>query len=441
MDAKDWLDTAFLDSGDNKNLQAAIDRVLIQRANEIGDFPEIIFLYQHLEQLYSPFSKGGKGDLNSPPVLGGVARSDGVVEWITDHGLRITDYANYSQILFYLRKDREDFLAFLCNARTLFCKVYGFLDSEDDLKKVKERIDEVKEQIAAGENPFTEKYSVSGNRYSVKRKKKISKSSNLKIDKFGNIEKSPRIILEDLLMQADWKLKQNQKSKGGTNYFLAYQMATGTFANIEYDGTSTENAAIIGMIQTELKIKPKFPISDFKFQVDNSYRAAETTLQLYLAATNDVQRAEYDTEVALSTLPLNHKLIKRYIKQLVLACNDKNDTGEFIDISEMILAQNPYAIYLYPLLCKAYIKLGNSVRAYDALIRAFIYEKPDKFRIEHFKNLYPELTDNQMEMFIAILKKARITVPAKNSDKAKYRKIKMLPGNRILLGDQLFSFN
>ena len=51
MDAKDWLDTALLEAGVNKNLQAAIDRVLIQRANEIGDYPEIIFLYQHLESI------------------------------------------------------------------------------------------------------------------------------------------------------------------------------------------------------------------------------------------------------------------------------------------------------------------------------------------------------------------------------------------------------
>jgi len=41
-----------------------------------------------------------------------------------------------------------------------------------------------------------------------------------------------------------------------------------------------------------------------------------------------------------------------------------------------------------------------------------------------------------MKMFIVLLKKARITMPAKNSDKAKYRRIKMLPANRILLGNQ-----
>ena len=67
MDSKDWLDNAFFEAGNNKNLQAAIDRVLIQRANEIGDYPEIIFLYQHLLSIAndnkSPPLKGETGDV------------------------------------------------------------------------------------------------------------------------------------------------------------------------------------------------------------------------------------------------------------------------------------------------------------------------------------------------------------------------------------------
>ena len=145
----------------------------------------------------------------------------------------------------------EEYLAFLCNARTLFCKVYDFLNPEEDLKKVKKRIDIVKEQIAAGNAPW----SVVRNPLSVKRnrKKKELKPSNLKISKSGEMEKTPEIILEDLLMQADWKIKQGDFKKAETNYYLASLIATGKFANLEYDGTYTENAAIIGMINTDLK--------------------------------------------------------------------------------------------------------------------------------------------------------------------------------------------
>ena len=99
MDAKDWLDNAFFEAGDNKQLQAAIDRVLIQRANEIGDYPEIIFLYQHLLSIAN--------DNNSPPLLkgdtGGFKNTNVKVE------LTKPEIADYSQILFYSRKDREGF--------------------------------------------------------------------------------------------------------------------------------------------------------------------------------------------------------------------------------------------------------------------------------------------------------------------------------------------
>jgi len=365
MDAKDWLDNAFLESGDNLQLQAAIDRVLIQRANEIGDYPEVIFLYQHLENLAN--QKTPRLDKEGCP-------KGGVVERTTGHGLRVTDYANYAQILFYSRKDREGFsklltgisklgidnnlgvkdplvdkflnnimraddnevkwfydllgwaivdarakagdenyLAFLCNARTLFCKVYDFLNRKDDLKKVKERIDVVKEQLAEGVDVFGEKMKKPRHSRGATRNRKIVKSSNRKIIN-GEMEKTPGIILEDLLMLADWKLKQRNNQLAETNYYLAYQIATGTYANLEYDGTTMENTAIIGIIQTGLKIKPKLQISNFKFQVDNSYRASETTLQLYIATTNDIQRAEFHMETAIKILPQANLMVIKYFK-------------------------------------------------------------------------------------------------------------------------------
>ena len=354
MDAKDWLDTAFLESGDNKQLQAAIDRVLIQRANELGDYQEIIFLYQHLLSLAN--------DNNSPPLKGETG------------GCKLTkeDYANYAQILFWSRKDREGFsklltgisklgidnnrgvkdplvdkflnnimradddevkwfydllgwaivdsrakagdenyLAFLCNARTLFCKVYDFLDSEDDLKKVKERINDVKQQLAEGYDVFGKDLkSVARCPRSVNRKRKnpgIRRALREIIN--GEMVKTPEIFIEDLLMLADWKLKQKDYKNAGTNYYLASLIATGSYVNLEYDGTSAENAAIMGMINTNPKfsiLDPRMPGSNFQFQTDNSYRAAETTLQLYQKAISDDQRSEYDTEAAMAILPHTH---------------------------------------------------------------------------------------------------------------------------------------
>jgi len=416
MDAKDWLDTAFLESGDNLQLQAAIDRVGIQRANEIGDYPEIIFLYQHLEE---------------------VSRASQREPRATDYGPRITELsndeiANYAQILFYSRKDREGFsklltgisklgidnnlgvkdplvdkflnnimradedevkwfydllgwaivdarakagdeeyLAFLCNARTLFCKVYDFLDSEDDLKKVKKRIDVVKEQIAEGDSIFKNEnmYSVSGNRYSVKRKKKVSKSTNLKIDKSGNMEKTPEIVLEDLLMLADWKLKQKDYKNAGTNYYLTSLIATGKFANLEYDGTIVENAAIIGM-KKNLRIMNY----DLQFVLDNSFRTAEATLQLYLNATNDEQRAEYNTEAAMEILPKYNKIaIRTLTYKLKQAINDL-DLQQIEEIYRKINKYGLKEVYNSAFLYTRYlISINKTAKAFSSLLESTIY--------------------------------------------------------------------
>ena len=197
----------------------------------------------------------------------------------------------------------ENYLAFLCNARTLFCKVYDFLNSEDDLKKVKKRIDKVKEQLAKG-------YDVFGNQKQCSRslptahKRKIKKSKNRKISKSGVAEELPEVELENLLMQADWQFKNKSFSNALTNYLIAAKLATGTFANLKYDGTTTKNAAIMGLT----KINPKFQISNFSFQTDSSFRSAELILQLYQKATNDEQCANYDTETAITALPKAHPL-------------------------------------------------------------------------------------------------------------------------------------
>jgi len=342
MDAKDWLDSAYVYANDNPNIMAAIDRVMIKRGNELGDYEDIILHYQHLESIANSKSPPLKGDLG---------------------GCKLTkeELANYAQILFWSHKDREGFskllegiskfgidnnlgvkdplvdkflnnimraddedvkyfydllgyeieiarakagdenyLAFLCNARTLFCKVYDFLNPKDDLKKVKKRIDIVKEQLKQGYDVFGKNpKSVIRNPWSVK-KKKIIKSQNRKISKTGIIEELPEVELENLLMEADFALKQKTKWKAKKCYNQALQMATGTFANIQYDGTTTRNAAIIGMKFTT----PKRQTTNVQgFDFDNSYRSAELTLQLYQKATNDEQRAEYNMEAAILILP------------------------------------------------------------------------------------------------------------------------------------------
>ena len=411
MDAKDWLDTAFLEAGDNKQLQAAIDRVLIKRANEIGDYPEVIFLYQHLEQL-----QGCK-----------VARLSAKGGFKVE--LSKEEIANYSQILFWSRKDREgfsklltgisklgidnnlgvkdplvdkflnnimraddeevkwfydllgwaivdarakagdeDFLAFLCNARTLFCKVYDFLNRKDDLKKVKKRIDDVKRQLAQGFNPFTEKYSVSGNRLAVKRKSKTALFSES-----GEVESTPEIDLDDLLMTADCKMKAKDYNGAKMFYKGALELATRTFANLEYDGTTMENAAVMGMIKTNIKYR-KPNIESCSFVFDNSYRAAETTLNLYFAATNDLQRAEYDTETAMSTLSQAHPVTMRYIQESIFREYKNSAYKNVISLFQKAIQRKRELMFdVYYSEITALLALERKSDAFEALLNSLLF--------------------------------------------------------------------
>ena len=135
----------------------------------------------------------------------------------------------------------------------------------------------------------------------------------------GELEETPEIKLDDLLMLADWKLKQKIYKSSGTNYYLASLIAIGKFANLEYDGTTARNAAIMGLLNHNLKHKnhSSFIIYNSQFIPDGSYRSAELTLKLYCAATNDEQRAKYDTEMAMKILPKASTVTMRYIQESI----------------------------------------------------------------------------------------------------------------------------
>ena len=378
MDAKDWLDTAYEYANENPNILAAIDRVAIQKGNELGDYENIILHYQHLMSIAN--------DIKSPPFKGDLG------------GCKLTkpEIANYSQILFWSRKDREGFskllegisklgidnnlgvkdllvnkflnnimraddeeveyfydllgyeietarakagdekyFAFLCNARTLFCKVYNFLSSEEDLKKVKNRIDKVKEQLKQGYDVFGQKkYSVFGNQYSGGKKKKNRKSQNRKLSKTGKIEELPEVELENLLMQADWYYKIKKYVIAKVMYDKTTILATGIFANLEYDGTTTKNAAMISAIKCALQLNSQFIIHNSQFNFDSSFRAAELILRLYQTATNDEQCAKYDTESAIVILPRAHPMVLKFMRKEISKHFRKLETEKAIEYSK-----------------------------------------------------------------------------------------------------------
>ena len=203
-----------------------------------------------------------------------------------------------------------------CPLKRLCKSVFNDINPEDDLKKVKKRIDKVKEQLKQGYDPFEGKYSVFSNQYSVGKKKKIKKMQNRRIGKSGEAMELPDFDVENLLMVGDCYYSSKNYSKAFKMYEKALILATGIFENAEYDGTTMKNAAIIGIIQCGRRL-PKHVkavnsyISKF---FNDCIRSAELTLYLYKTKTNDVGRSEFDTKATFSILPTAHPATINFLK-------------------------------------------------------------------------------------------------------------------------------
>jgi len=211
------------------------------------------------------------------------------------------------------------------------------------------------------------------------------------------MEKTPGIILEDLLMIADWKLKQTDYKSATTNYFMAYQMATGTFANLEYDGTTMENAAKMGMIA----INPQSTINNLQLN-DGSYCAAELALKLYIAATNDKQRAEYDTEAAINVLPVAYKGKLNYYYNRMILFNKLNKCSEIIKCGKQYYGSKsvmPEDINL--LYWSAYLSLENFTNAFEVCLNQATY---DTKNFNYTRKMWYYANESQFKKFIKIVK-------------------------------------
>ena len=185
--------------------------------------------------------------------------------------------------------------------------------------------------------------SVISNRLSVK--KKISKSQKCKLSKAGEVQETPDFELDNLLMQGDWYYKIKKYIISKVMYDKVALFATGTFANLEYDSTTTKNAANMGSVFCKLKLNPKtktkfqildlrMPGSNFEFQPDNSFRSSKLTLQLYQTATNGEQRAKYDTESAIAILPQAHPAVSKFMRKEIFKYVRKLDANKAIEYSK-----------------------------------------------------------------------------------------------------------
>ncbi|MCX7005358.1 MAG: hypothetical protein NTV22_19100 [bacterium] len=279
-DAFNWLDLVRLEASATPRLAAAADRALIRRAVEIGDYHDAITNYGDLQaqlasgefsrreqilatneyvelaQLYfwtyqdrPGFAKLLEG-LTKIGIDNDLGIKDALVVCFLNNIARADDaeVRRFYDLLGYALLDArslngdEEYIAFLCNARTLMCTVYDFLPQEEDLKKVHARIEQVQAQLA--KLPATA-ISVQPGKQSGGKPGTVAPTLNA----YGQVSASPAIVIEDLLMLGDCLAHRGERGKAGTVFGNAYAAMTNTpLASQAYDGTTAGNAAQIGML-------------------------------------------------------------------------------------------------------------------------------------------------------------------------------------------------
>jgi len=406
MDAKDWLDNASLESGDNKNLQAAIDRVLIQRANELGDYPEIIFLYQHLLSIAN--------DNNNPPLkVSDPANAGGETG-----GCKLTkeDYANYSQILFYSRKDREGFskllagisklgidnnlgvkdplvdkflnnimradddevkwfydllgwaivdarakagdenyLAFLCNARTLFCKVYPFLKKENDIDKIKKRI---AQQISKNES--SKEYN-----YQKKKKKRGNNVKRVPGKTDDILTLSLQESIEDILMTADIAMQKYNISVAQSLYQKAMNVLISNDVNGVYDGLTYQENAVLGMAGCTKKL-------DVKILKSESIRSCNIAIRIWDSITNSAIKSIVDEYIQENIQFSSERNKQRYYLKKINNYVQSDMIEEAFALYNEILESRPYN-ECYLTIGMLYAARGDTQKAFNVLMNGIKY--------------------------------------------------------------------
>ena len=412
MDAKDWLDNAFLESGDNLQLQAAIDRVGIQRANVIGDYPEIIFLYQHLENLAN--QKTPRLDKEGCP-------KGGVVERTTDYGPRVTglskpEIANYAQILFYSRKDRagfskllegiskfgidnnlgvkdplvdkflnnimradddevkyfydllgwaivdarakagdEKYLTFLCQMRVLFCKVYPFLKKENDIDKIKKRI---AQQILKNES--SKEYN-----YQKKKKKRGNNVKRVPGKTDDILTLSLQESIEDIIMTADTAMQKYNISVAQSLYQKAMNVLISNDVNGVYDGLTYQENAVLGMAGCTKKF-------DIKILKSESIRSCNIAIRIWNSITNSAIKSIVDEYIQENIQFSSERNKQRYYLKKINNYVQSDMIEEAFALYNAILESRPYN-ECYLIIGMLYAARGDTQKAFKVLMDGIKY--------------------------------------------------------------------
>jgi len=342
-DAFNWLDLVRLEASAEPRLAAAADRALIRRAVEIGDYHDAITNFWDLqfllteseesphgggshiaqaekstskfvrrERIYTPKEytelaqlyfwthqdrPGFKTVLDGITLLG-IDNDLGVKDPLVDCFLnnimraddveiqRFYDLLGYAITQARAQKGDEAYLAWLCKARLLFCKVCGFLQASDDLSGVAQRVTARKTELAQSNalsavRPRTARHL---SPHGIVLPPSCAESEAL--------ADATNVIVENALMTGDCYAKQDRYGDATRWYAFAWDfIVSARYAQVEYDGCAPRNAAALAANLTRVRQEKHAPL--YPFAWDCSYRANLLGLLLYQQATNAAHAALY----------------------------------------------------------------------------------------------------------------------------------------------------
>jgi len=156
---------------------------------------------------------------------------------------RFYDLLGYAITQARALKGDENYIAVLCNARLLLCKVYSFLRPEDDLAKAFDRIAEARVALAktVQAGPAAKRAATGA--------RTIPAQSPKAVDAAGAPVSTPQALLENALIKADLCMRAQRGALARSLYLNALCLqSNATPPEVVYDGTTAKNAAAYGLL-------------------------------------------------------------------------------------------------------------------------------------------------------------------------------------------------
>ena len=324
-DSLTYLDAARIEAAEYSSISASADRGLIERAECLGELEELLFLFDDLRKLdemqqaeYITYAetlfRKGKDREGLEVILDGLrivgidnkmGLKDPLVEMFLNNFFRTdkTSIESFYTILgreletARMQKGDEQYIVFLMHARSMLCEKYSYLEKNDDLQVVKERINKLSVKSIRKQNP---KNKILIERLKKRRKKVISSQYK------KGIKLSNDYSIEDIIMEADFEYKMGKYQNALLKYQNALSNITEETENKGYDDTSIRQAAEIGSYGCKINLNGK--ILDIPIELQGYLlRDNIVGIQLYTRATNQVLTQKYEEYyVTPSAIKLSH---------------------------------------------------------------------------------------------------------------------------------------